>query len=163
MNIKIYNRQRVLKLDLKKLRRIAKFVVQNELDVLDLFLEPGLLPQSSEFGVYLVDKVKMTKLNQKTFGKNHATDVISFGYVGEELLFMEEGVLGEVFISVDQAVRAAKVLKTSTDYELLLYLVHGILHVFGYEDKNRKQRQEMRARENFYMDLFSLMETVIRS
>lgn len=83
-------------------------------------------------------------LNKKHLGKNCPTDVIAFN-----MFFAEKGnYLGaEIAISTDTVISNAKIYKTTVMYELCLYVVHGILHVIGYDDKTKKQREIMRKKE----------------
>jgi len=58
----------------------------------------------------------------------------------------------DIVISTDTAVRNARIFKTNRFYELHLYLVHGLLHLLGYDDSNRKQIQLMRRKEREYVN-----------
>ena len=79
---------------------------------------------------------EMKKLNRIWRGKNRVTDVLSFE--------LEDGeVFGEVLISYEQAARQAKDLEHSTRDELIFLLVHGVLHVFGYDHEQSKDAKRM--------------------
>lgn len=54
---------------------------------------------------------------------------------------------GDIVISVDAAVRNARIYKTALARELALYIIHGILHLHGYDDHGYAQTRKMRARE----------------
>jgi rRNA maturation RNase YbeY len=62
-----------------------------------------------------------------------------------------EPCMGEVYISTDQAARQAEDYRVSAEEELSRLVVHGILHLCGYDDGNRKQRAEMRKREDWHL------------
>lgn len=53
---------------------------------------------------------------------------------------------GEIVVSSDAAVRNAKIFKTEPLYELTLYVVHGVLHILGFEDRTKKQRESMQEK-----------------
>ena len=85
---------------------------------------------------------EMKKLNRIWRGKNRVTDVLSFELEqGDEV---DPGFsLGEVVISYEQAARQAKDLEHSTRDELIFLLVHGVLHVFGYDHEQPKDAKRM--------------------
>lgn len=68
------------------------------------------------------------------------TDVMAFPY-GDEDLF------GEVVVNLDMAIERAKELGCSPLGELELYVVHGVLHLLGFDDQEPKERERMRAAE----------------
>ena len=74
------------------------------------------------------------------------TDVISFD-LGEE----GEGPVGELYVSVDRARSIAEQRCVSLARELTLYVVHGVLHLCGYDDHEDEDRKEMRQAENEVM------------
>jgi probable rRNA maturation factor len=75
------------------------------------------------------------KLNSKYLSENRPTDVLAFA-----------GACADIIISADTAARNAKIYKTHPQYELCLYAVHGILHLLGYEDRTRRQRDRMQKK-----------------
>lgn len=85
----------------------------------------------------LVDDARIKAINKEYRHKNHVTDVLSF----EDL--------SEIFICLPQAVRQAKMLKHSIDCELTRLLVHGIVHLKGYDhEKGGRQRKQMEKTED---------------
>jgi probable rRNA maturation factor len=92
----------------------------------------------AELSVALVGDREMRPLNAKYRKKNKTTDVLSFP-AGPELP-AQAGLLGDVIISVEQAKRQARDCKISLEIEMVTLLIHGILHLLGY-DHERSQRQ----------------------
>ncbi len=88
--------------------------------------------------VVLVDDARMAELNEQLLGRSGPTDVIAF-----EAEEDEEGRSGEIIISVETAVRQAEEYGHSLTQELCLLVVHGLLHVLGYEDEPETKRAEM--------------------
>lgn len=84
-----------------------------------------------------MDDKKIKKINAKYLNKKTATDVIAFN------LDSKNELLADIAVSVDTAISQAKIFQTSYLYELYLYVVHGVLHILGYDDKTTKQRQLM--------------------
>lgn len=91
-----------------------------------------------ELSVALVDDNAIAAINQQFLNHTGPTDVISFD--------LGDG-LGEIVVSAERAVIVAKQLRCSPSDELALYLVHGLLHLAGLDDRTPAQRRAMRAAE----------------
>ena len=98
--------------------------------------------------IVLVDDPYIRKLNHKYRQLNRATDVLSFN-LNDELESNSEEV-GDVYISVDRAREQAYRYRISMENELHRLLIHGCLHLLGYDHKNSRDRKEMRDKEQFY-------------
>ena len=87
-------------------------------------------------------------INQKYLQHDYFTDVITFDYCEGNLLS------GDVFISVD-TVRENALTYGAASFEEELYrvMVHGLLHLIGYDDHTPEQQKLMRSKENVYLDL----------
>lgn len=83
--------------------------------------------------IVFVTDAQIRVLNKKFHHADNATDVLTF----------DLGVEADVVISADTAIRNAKVFKTTPEYELYLYVIHGILHLLGYNDAAKAQRARM--------------------
>jgi len=88
----------------------------------------------SEVFVWLISDRRMSFLHQQFMNEAGPTDVITFQH-------------GEIFISVETARRQSRQFGTSTLREIELYIVHGILHLLGFDDHTTAQRSQMRAAE----------------
>ncbi|MBN1418102.1 MAG: rRNA maturation RNase YbeY [Planctomycetes bacterium] len=99
-------------------------------------------------GVSLVfaDDAMIRETNRKWLRRDRPTDVIAFPLEGPE-----DPILGEVMVSAETAAREALARGIPAERELLLYVVHGVLHVLGYEDGDSRSRRRMRAREARYL------------
>jgi len=89
----------------------------------------------------VLDDARMQDLNREALGHDYATDVLSFPFEAEPVL------VGEVVLSGDTARREAAARGHSAYHELLLYAVHGVLHLLGYEDHDPAGRRRMRRAE----------------
>ena len=98
--------------------------------------------------IVLVDDPYIRKLNHKYRQLNRATDVLSFNLNDELESNSEE--LGDVYISVARAREQAYRYRISMENELHRLLIHGCLHLLGYDHKNSRDRKEMRDKEQFY-------------
>lgn len=94
--------------------------------------------------VFLDDK-SIKVLNRRHKGADRPTDVLSFELHDESI---RKGFTGEVIISVDRAFENSKIFGTDPKDELVLYVIHGILHLFGYDDMSPKDRVRMRRKES---------------
>ena len=89
---------------------------------------------------YLLD------VNVKYLGHKYYTDIITFDYCEGNRLS------GDLFISVDSVRENAGVYRArSFDEELDRVMVHGLLHLIGYDDHSPEEQATMRAKENFYL------------
>ena len=91
--------------------------------------------------VWITDDRRIRGINKKHLKHDYATDVISFGS-GEKT-----GFLGDLVASAPTARRVAKELDIPFKEELARYLVHGTLHLLGYDDQKPKDFSEMHARQ----------------
>ena len=108
-----------------------------------LALARELFPnRSRELGVYFVGRKKMAELNQSFLGHEGPTDVITFDYSERKTVH------GEIFICPDVAVSQAAEFKTTREMELVRYLVHGLLHLRGYDDRTSTKRAKMKRAED---------------
>ena len=108
-----------------------------------------------ELGVRITDDETIRLINAKHLGHDYATDVISFGYSAEDSTLQ-----GELVASVDTARSRSTELGWSTDNELALYVVHGVLHIAGLDDHKDADRAEMRRCENEVMTSLGITDIV---
>ena len=120
-------------------------------------IEAEGIPSTSEMGLVITDSKTIQKLNKTYRGEDKPTDVLAFhmtpGTSQEpETHFVgpPDGVnhLGEVVISYPQAMRQAQEQGHGITQELALLIVHGVLHLLGYDHELPEEEQRMKAREN---------------
>lgn len=104
------------------------------------------LPNKTEICITFVDDPEMRKLNNNYRSIDRTTDVLSFP--------QENEFLGDLVISYPTAVKNSKRYKTTIKKELQRLVIHGILHLLGFDHKKKKERDMMRAREK---ELFSFI------
>ena len=95
--------------------------------------------------IFVRDKAMRT-LNGTFLGHWHVTDVLSFP-LSENRLLLE----GEVYVNLDQAERQAHVYHVTAPKERARLIIHGILHLTGYDDATAGKRNRMRQREDYYL------------
>ena len=126
----------------KKIKLLIKRIVQ---------LADLKLPDSGTLSIIFPGPRTMQKINNSFLDHNYLTDVICFNYELDSEV--EDEVAVELFISPDiAAIRSKENKKFSYSSELVLYLIHGILHAAGMKDKTDRQRGKMRKREAEIME-----------
>lgn len=95
----------------------------------------------------VTDDRAIRALNKKFLRHDYATDVISFWIREAELGEKESGYLGDLVVSLQTARSKAKELGIGWREELARYLVHGTLHLLGYEDESPAKKKKMTARQ----------------
>ena len=124
-SIKIHNRQRRLPVNRAQLQSFAE-------RALEFCRRHGTsgLTELAAIDVIVVSDRRMGELHRRFIGIAGPTDVITFQH-------------GEIFLSAETAERQAADYRTSFHYELRLYLVHGLLHLAGYDDRKPAERKRM--------------------
>jgi probable rRNA maturation factor len=137
----VRNRQRARAVRVPELRRLLTTLLRDQLR----------LP-SWELAVHLVDDAEMTRLNEHFLRHAGTTDVISFNHAGASVPAPEAeprpALYGELFVCVPEAVRQARRYRTHWTRELARYLVHGTLHLLGYNDAVPAARRRMKREED---------------
>ncbi|MDD6000679.1 MAG: rRNA maturation RNase YbeY [Bacteroidales bacterium] len=92
---------------------------------------------------YLLD------VNRKYLNHDYFTDVITFDYV------KNSKISGDIFISIDRITEDAKIFNVSRENELLRVMIHGVLHLIGYDDQTDEQEEEIHKKEDFYLNIYN--------
>ena len=146
MGIYIKNQQKATDLDLKWLAK----------DLSRALLHLGL--QRSELSVLFVNSRRMKILNTRYRGIPRDTDVLSFP-LGDESPHDGPVMLGDIVISVPKALKQAKEFEVPFYDELLRLLVHGLLHLVGYDHEiNSYQKKKMGKKEQELLDALKKMD-----
>lgn len=153
--IDVTDSQSKASVDTDRLHRIAADVLSHE-DV-----------ASAEISVAVIDGVTMRELNNRHLGHDYDTDVLSFlldcdgpaESSSDRPRGAGKSIDGEVLISLDIAAKAADDFDWSVESELTLYLVHGLLHLVGYDDLTDDEKPVMRERERFHLGRWDLRPT----
>lgn len=91
----------------------------------------------------------LLKKNIQFLNHNTLTDVITFDYSEKKIIS------GDILISTERVVENAKTFNVNYLTELHRVMVHGLLHLLGYKDKNEKDADIMREKENYYLNKFT--------
>ncbi len=91
-------------------------------------------------------------INQKYLHHDYFTDIITFDYCEGDKLS------GDLFISVDSVKENSMFYNTEFDEELNRVIVHGLLHLIGYDDHTEEEQTQMRSKENYYLQVRSHLQ-----
>lgn len=91
----------------------------------------------------------LLEINKKHLNHDYFTDVITFDFSEDN-----KKIEGDVYISVDRVADNAIKYKQEKDSELIRTIIHGTLHLFGYKDKTKKEKEIMTSKENKYLSLY---------
>ena len=90
----------------------------------------------------------LLKLKLQFFKKDYFTDVITFSLNGYNKSFIE----GEIYISLPRALENSKIYNQSYEEEVSRLIIHGCLHLVGYNDKSEEEKKVMTKMEEKYLD-----------
>lgn len=141
MQVTVLNRQRLLSFDSEKVSALVREAVALE------------KYSCSEVAIHFIGAKAMCRLHAIYFDDSSLTDCISFP--------LDEEVLGDVFVCPQVA--RAYVLKNGGDFrwETTLYIVHGLLHLMGYDDIKENDRKKMRLAEERHMQHLNKKQLIL--
>lgn len=143
MSIAIENRQKKVKLDLRRMRRSLKRLMK------ELCCEDG------ELSLLLVDDDQIREINRTYLKRDRSTNVIAFAMTEGEFGAINPRLLGDIVLSVETAARDAATGCLDLMDEVEFLLIHGLLHLLGYEHKDaapvESGKMKTRERELFFM------------
>ena len=139
IEIRIADEQEDLALDHDRLRQAISLILA----------DAGVT--SGEISIAIVDDPTIHDLNRRFLEHDSPTDVLSFPLARES-----DRLDGEVVVSADTARRQAAGFGWKPEDELLLYVIHGTLHLVGYDDLDPAAQVEMRKCEQHYLAKFGL-------
>jgi probable rRNA maturation factor len=126
MTVTVANRQRGHKVNVTRLKQFAQAIGSD----------------FQSLSVVLIGDAVMAQLNQRYHNTPGTTDILTFDYGAGQ---------GELLISVDRVVAQARQFHTTPSRELALYVVHGVLHLRGYDDQTPADRRRIRGAERRWL------------
>jgi probable rRNA maturation factor len=136
--IVVGNARRKVAIDRVALERFATHALQLCLQIRKK--HPTDLMQLREVSIVLVSDRRMATLHRRFMGLSGPTDVITFQH-------------GEIFVNTEEACRNARRFENSLGQELRLYIVHGLLHLHGFDDQNSVLARKMHAAQRRILQL----------
>jgi probable rRNA maturation factor len=132
MPVEIVRRDGGNKFPALRLKKVA-------LAILDLVGE-----KNTELSVALIGDREMRRLNAQYRGKDYPTDVLSFPV--DSAVALSPPLLGDVIISVDKAAAQARERRRTLDDEMITLLIHGIVHLMGYDHERSAKDAKIMTR-----------------
>jgi len=148
MVILIKNQQKIIKINQGKIKGIIKKVLQHL-----------KVDEETEVSILLTDDKFIRSLNNKYRGIDKPTDVLSFNLQEGAVKSPEvesDKLLGDIIISVETAQRQADNLNHSVEKELNILLIHGLLHLTGYDHEEDADYKIMQEKESEILKIFAL-------
>ena len=133
MKVEIANLQKHYKIKDNKIKQVVKEVL-------------GKNSSSAKLSIAFVDNNEIKKLNKRYFDSDDVTDVIAFPLDNHK-----NALNGEIVVSVETAVDTADKENVDAEGEIILYVVHGLLHLLGYSDVNREDAIIMHEKESMIL------------
>ena len=137
MKITLSNQQKKVIIPNKKIKKLIQAVLKGE----------GI-QESGWINICFVNNRQIKKLNAQFLKINSATDVLAFNLSDKK---NTGTILADIVISAQESRNQARNFKTTPDYELSLYVVHGLLHILGFNDHTPREIKLMRKKESQYV------------
>jgi probable rRNA maturation factor len=139
LRVSIRNLQKKLSIDRNRIRRAARMILRDN------------AIETAEISVAVVDDKTIAELHARYLNDPSPTDALSF-----PLEASPGRLVGEVVVGAETAAAVASRCGESPDDELLLYIVHGLLHLVGFDDITPAKRRTMRKEEKKYLEKMKL-------
>ncbi len=127
-----------MKLDAVLIRRAVRYVMKKE-------------RRGEDVSIAFVDDARIAELNEQFLKHAGPTDVIAFNL---DSPCDPDGLLGEVVVSAEMAAAEARRRHIAIERELLLYVIHGVLHLLGYDDSAPREARLLRGRQRRLLNEF---------
>jgi probable rRNA maturation factor len=112
----------------------------------DCIISSGYIP--GDINCIVTSDSGLLKLNLEYLNRNYLTDVITFDYVKGKIIS------GDIFLSIDRIKENSKIFNCTVQEEMYRVIIHGVLHLLGYNDSNDEEKANMRlAEDNFLRKL----------
>ena len=102
---------------------------------------------TGDISVIFCNDEYLKTINIKYLNHDYYTDIITFDYSDKDTIS------GDLFISIDRVIENAKLNNVHFINELYRVIIHGVLHLCGYNDKTVKEKKEIREKENFFLNI----------
>ncbi|GAB6190150.1 rRNA maturation RNase YbeY [Marinitoga arctica] len=137
MNINIFNEQSIKKIEIEKIKNITRNILLKEVG-----------DGNYDINILITDNSTIQKYNKDFRKKEEPTDVLSFEYG------LDEEIIGDIIISVEKIEEQAPDFGNSFEDEFFYILIHGILHICGYDHIEDKDKKIMFSLQDKYFNEF---------
>lgn len=140
MECNIYKTVQKINFSVKKITEVVLYTLKRE-------------KVRGNISIHLIGDKRMRSLNRTYRGKDKTTDVLSFSSLeGLDMIMGEE--LGDIFISVPQIKRQAKLWDVTYKEEFMRMLIHGVLHILGHDHIIEREAKVMFGKQETYLKKF---------
>ena len=101
--------------------------------------------ESKDINIIYTSDIELLKINNQFLNRDNYTDVIAFDYVENK------NISGEIYISIERVKDNALKYNTTFLNELNRVIIHAILHLIGYKDASKSDKNQMTEKENYYL------------
>ena len=130
---------------------------QLRLAIQDVLSQEGI--RNADISLAVVDDMTIQSLNRRYLRHDYPTDVLSFAFNRSPNGDLE----GEIIVSMETATHQSVEANWPVENELLLYVIHGALHLARYDDQQEKPRAVMKAKEQYYLKRHARLPLVTTS
>ena len=109
-------------------------------------------PRLGDISIIFCSDPYILDINQRYLQHDYFTDIITFDYCEGKVLS------GDLFISIDTVRENAAEYGASFEEELNRVMVHGLLHLIGYDDHTPEEQKEMRSKEDYYLSIRKILK-----
>lgn len=138
MNISFYNEDVSIKIEDRKKK---KYWIKNTIE------KEGFI--CNEISIIFCSDEYLLKINKEYLNHDYYTDIITFNYVDNK------NISGDIFISIDRVKENADEYSVSFENELNRVIIHGVLHLIGFDDKDNSSKKIMTEKEDEYLSVYS--------
>ena len=135
MNILVTNRQTIAPVNVPLARQSMAAILKS------------LEMEGHEVSLLFVDDAEITEINRHYLGRNHPTNVIAFSMNEGDFGTINPLLLGDIVISVETALRDARAGELPLEDEINYLMIHGVLHLLGYDHEQAREAEEMEKKE----------------
>lgn len=125
-------------------------------EIAKVCLEIEEVDGEAEISLVFVDDAEIQKLNHSYRNLDEPTDVLSFPLWDEDEEILGELLLGDIIISLETAQRQGEEYGHSLEREIAYLMVHGLLHLLGYDHLDKEEKEIMRCREEEILEKINL-------
>lgn len=151
ISVNIFDNQKLYKFSTRDISNTVRLVLKKEKEA-----------EKVSISVIFIEDEEMRQLNQTYRKIDKATDVLSFNCSNDIGDVTKETVrdLGDIFISVETLIRQATEEKTEVLHGLLRVVIHGVLHLCGYDHEQSEEEEEimMRKQDDYFLQIKTVME-----
>lgn len=126
---------------------VEKGILRKKIRLIASAIGKGEQIRFKEIEIIFLDAVELRSYNKMHLGHDYETDILTFDLSESEMID------GQLMISRENVLKNSKRFRTDFENELMRVIVHGLLHLAGYNDRSERQRRIMRKKENEYLKL----------